>query len=280
MRTFLNRSYYDKITWPNDARVALFINSEFEPTFKVPPLPNGAPNLRELSERRYEATRGLWRVLDIFSDNDIKTTFFTNGRTAEEFPDCIKEIIKRGHELGAHSYFMEDLSNIKREEEEAALQKTMVTLEKISGVRPTGWLSHRGVFSPNTAEIVAKHGLLWHSDFFDDDLPYVLEFGNQKLVEIPRTIFTDDLGIIGRISSMPINPPKYIYEIWKEEFDARYEEGGKRPTMFTFCLHMYQTGKPSAAMALDRLLKYIKKHSDVWFCRGEDLANYWLEKGF
>ena len=280
MRTFLNRSYYDKISWPNGAKIAVFINSEFEPTFKVPPLPNGAPNSRELSERRYEATRGLWRLLDVFSDNEIKTTFFTNGRTAEEFPEAIKEIVKRGHELGAHSYFMEDLSNIKREDEEEALKKTMVILENISGLKPTGWLSHRAVFSPNTAEIIAQNGLLWHSDFMDDDIPYVMEFGKRKLVEIPRAMLTDDLVVIGRISSMPINPPKYIYEIWKDEFDARYAEAGRRPTMFSFCLHLYQTGKPSAAVALDRLLKYIKKHSGVWFCRGEDLARYWIDNGF
>lgn len=280
MRTFKNRSYYDTVTWPNDARVAVFINSEFEPTFKVPPHPNGAPNLLELSQRRYEGTRGIWRILDVFSENEIKTTFFTNARTAEEFPEAIKEMIKRGHEVAAHSYFMEDLSNIKREDEEAALKKTMVALEKISGVKPTGWLSHRAVFSPNTAEILAENSLLWHSDFMDDDLPYVMEFGGRKLVEIPRAMSTDDIAIVGRVNSIPMNPPRYIYEVLKDEFDARWAEGQESPTMFTFCLHMWQTGKPPAAAALDQLLKYVKKHAGVWFCTGGELARYWLEKGF
>ena len=280
MRTFSNRSFYDKISWPNDARIAVFINSELEPVFRVPPLPNGAPNLLELSQRRYDATRGFWRVLDVFSDNDIKTTFFTTGRTAEEFPDAVKEIVKRGHELAAHSYFTEDLPNLKREDEEAALKKALATLEKVSGVKPTGWLSHRAQPSSNTAEILAQNGLLWHSDSMDDDLPYILEFGNRKLVEIPRSFLTDDVGVVGRISSLPMNPPRYIYEVWKEEFDALYAEGKKRPAMFTFCLHMFQAGRPGASAALDRLLKYIKKQAGVWFCTGEALARYWLGRGF
>jgi peptidoglycan/xylan/chitin deacetylase (PgdA/CDA1 family) len=280
MRTALKRSYYDKVSWPNDAKVAVFINSEFEPVHRVAPLPTGAPNLMELSQRRYDATRGLWRILDVFSDNDIKTTFFTNGRTAEEYPDAIREIVKRGNELAAHSYFMEDLPNLKREDEEAALQKAVAALGKVSGIKATGWLSHRAQTSANTAEILAQNGFLWHSDSFDDDLPYILEFGSRKLVEIPRSLLGDDVGIVGRVSSMPSNPPRYIYEVWRDEFDAFYHEARKRPTLFTFCLHMFTAGRPGASAALDRLIKYIKKHEGVWFCTGGELARYWLEKGF
>lgn len=42
------------------------------------------------------------KVLDIFSQNDVKATFFVLGIVARKHPELIKEIITRGHELASH----------------------------------------------------------------------------------------------------------------------------------------------------------------------------------
>ncbi len=43
-------------------------------------------------------------ILDILDQYNIKTTWFTIGKIFEHYPETIKEIIKRGHEVGSHSY--------------------------------------------------------------------------------------------------------------------------------------------------------------------------------
>src|SRR5439155_18653525 len=53
-----------KFAWPNGARLAVVLSCEYEPVYQLKPLAGGQPNYRQLSEIRYEATRGLWRVLD------------------------------------------------------------------------------------------------------------------------------------------------------------------------------------------------------------------------
>ena len=45
-------------------------------------LAGGQPNYRQLSEIRYEATRGIWRVLNLLAEHKACCTYFVNGATA------------------------------------------------------------------------------------------------------------------------------------------------------------------------------------------------------
>jgi len=44
------------------------------------------------------------RILDIFSEHNVKATFFTLGWVAERFPSLITRIVAEGHELASHGY--------------------------------------------------------------------------------------------------------------------------------------------------------------------------------
>jgi peptidoglycan/xylan/chitin deacetylase (PgdA/CDA1 family) len=39
--------------------------------------------------------------------------------------------------------------------------------------------------------------------------------------------------------------------------------------------HPQIIAKPGNMMLLDRLIKYIKKHPNVWIARSEDIAHHW-----
>ena len=41
------------------------------------------------------------RLLDLFAENDVKSTFFTLGWVAQRCPDVIKRIVSEGHELAS-----------------------------------------------------------------------------------------------------------------------------------------------------------------------------------
>ena len=51
-------------------------------------------------------------ILDLFEKYDVKATFFTLGYIAEKFPELIREIDKRGHEIASHSYSHQDIRKI------------------------------------------------------------------------------------------------------------------------------------------------------------------------
>lgn len=44
------------------------------------------------------------RLLDLFDRNNTRATFFTLGWIAEQTPDLVREIARRGHEIASHGY--------------------------------------------------------------------------------------------------------------------------------------------------------------------------------
>ncbi len=79
------------------------------------------------------------KILELFEKYEIKATFFTLGYIAEKFPDLIKEIDNRGHEIASHSYAHLDIRKTTKEEFENDLKKSLEILEKITGKKVLGF---------------------------------------------------------------------------------------------------------------------------------------------
>ena len=57
------------------------------------------------SPKRYaEYDRYLNRILDVLDERGFKGTFFCTGMMATDFPQVVKLIQSRGHEVGCHSF--------------------------------------------------------------------------------------------------------------------------------------------------------------------------------
>jgi peptidoglycan/xylan/chitin deacetylase (PgdA/CDA1 family) len=48
--------------------------------------------------------RNTIRLLDIFQRHQLEATFFVLGWVADRFPDLVREIERRGHEVATHGY--------------------------------------------------------------------------------------------------------------------------------------------------------------------------------
>ncbi|MBW2200407.1 MAG: polysaccharide deacetylase family protein, partial [Deltaproteobacteria bacterium] len=67
-----------------------------------------AKTLTPISRGQYGAKVGVPRILKFLEKNNIPATFFVPGFTANLYPDIIKEITERGHELANHGYYHEN----------------------------------------------------------------------------------------------------------------------------------------------------------------------------
>jgi peptidoglycan/xylan/chitin deacetylase (PgdA/CDA1 family) len=72
---------------------------------------------------------GVQRILDILDDKGISSAFFITGKFGEEYPDVVKEINKRGHEIGCHGYshgmdVEENFISMKYEEQVERISKS------------------------------------------------------------------------------------------------------------------------------------------------------------
>jgi peptidoglycan/xylan/chitin deacetylase (PgdA/CDA1 family) len=79
---------------------------------------------------------GMPLLLDIYSQYNIKSTFFFTGYIAEKYPGVVKMILPCGHEIGSHGYSHKidhafDLLPFETQVEH--LRKTKDLLEQISG---------------------------------------------------------------------------------------------------------------------------------------------------
>jgi peptidoglycan/xylan/chitin deacetylase (PgdA/CDA1 family) len=264
--------------WPGGAKVAVVLTAEYEPVYQLPPLPGGQPNYRQMAEMRYEATRGIWRTLDVLQRNHAPATFFVNGGTAREYPDTVKAIAQGGHEVAAHSWKAADHFTMSKPDEDKLIGDVVAALTETAGTRPVGWLTPRAQVSEHTVELLAKHGFTWHSDCFDDDLPYVVNVGNKPLVEVPRSTLTDDYAMIGLLTSRPFGSHRDMLDVWIDEFDVLYAESRKGARLVSINWHVCMLGRPAVSKVLDDFLGHVKKHDGVWFAKGREIADFWLAR--
>jgi peptidoglycan/xylan/chitin deacetylase (PgdA/CDA1 family) len=267
-----------RFSWPGKARLAVVLSCEYEPVYQLKPLAGGQPNYRQLAEIRYEATRGVWRVLKLLAEHKAPCTFFVNGATAERFPESVQAIAGGGHEVGAHSWNAADHFTMSKEEEDQVIGRTVDALSKAAGERPSGWLTPRAQISENTIDLLARHGFVWHSDCFDDDLPYVIEVEGKPLVEVPRSTLTDDYAMLGNLTARPFGNPREMLDVWIDEFDVLYRESQNEARLFSVNWHHCMMGRPAISRVLDKLLAHLKRHDGIWFARGKDIADFWIRQ--
>lgn len=78
-------------------------------------------------------------VLDLFSEFDVKSTFFVLGWVAERYPEIVRRIVDEGHELASHGYDHRRVTDLSPEEFRKDIIKSSAILEQIGGVKLKGY---------------------------------------------------------------------------------------------------------------------------------------------
>ena len=77
--------------------------------------------------------RGMDKIFQVLSDNDVKATFFVVGYIARKHPEIIKRIHDMGFEVAAHSDMHKAAYKQSREEFKLDLSDCMKSIENITG---------------------------------------------------------------------------------------------------------------------------------------------------
>ena len=279
-----------KITWPNNARIAVQIVLNFEEgaencilngdknseiflseIIDAQPVKGRHINMESLYE--YGSRAGFWRLHKLFQEKKIPITIFGVGMALEKNPEICKAIKKAGYEVASHGWRWIDYQNIKKSEEKKHMKLAIQAHKKIFGERPQGW--YTGRCSPNTRDLVFEDGgFLYDSDSYSDDLPYWEVRNKKKQLIIPYTLDNNDMRFA---TNQGFNTGDHFFTYLKDSFDALYEEGKTNPKMMSVGLHCRLIGKPGRIQSLKRFLDYITKHEDVWICKRIDIAKHWIK---
>tara|TARA_Y100000590_G_scaffold455538_1_gene604398 strand:+ start:776 stop:1681 length:906 start_codon:yes stop_codon:yes gene_type:complete len=279
-----------KITWPNNARLALQIvlnyeegaennilhGDKYSETFLseiigAKPIKGRHINMESLYE--YGSKRGFWRLHKLFQEKKIPITIFGVAMALERNPDICKAIKKADYEIACHGWRWIDYQDVKKTVEKKHMKMAIKTIKKIFGNRPLGW--YTGRCSPNTRDLVFSEGnFLYDSDSYSDDLPYWEYRKNKKQLIIPYTLDNNDMRFA---TNQGFNSGDQFFTYLKDSFDTLYDEGKTNPKMMSVGLHCRLIGRPGRIQSLKKFLDYVLSFEDVWICKRIDIAKHWIK---
>ena len=276
--------------WPGKARIAVSVvvnyeegaeysildgDAQGESMGEVPsPVPPGERDLANESFYEYGSRAGVWRILRIFDQFNLKSTFYVCALALERNLEVGPAIVEGGHEVMGHGYRWEEYFNMDRDAEREAIRKAVDSITRTTGQRPLGWYTRYGP-SVNTRDLVVEEGgFLYDCNSYADDLPFYTSVGGKPWLVVPYSLEVNDVKYWrGGMSN-----PNDFYDAMRNTFDLLYEEGATHPKMMSIGLHCRIVGKPARAAVLKQFLEYAASKPDVWFARRIDIARWWLDK--
>jgi polysaccharide deacetylase family protein (PEP-CTERM system associated) len=205
------------------------------------------------------------RLLDIFDEFAVRSTFFVLGWVGERHPDLVRAIAARGHEIASHGYahrliydqtpkaFGEDIRRAKR------------LLEDQSGRRVVGYRAPSYSITPKSLwalDVLLEQGYEYDSSIFpirhdrygipvSDRRPYLIKRGGGVLVEVPGS--TTEVGPL----NLPVAGGGYFRILpygWTRWGIARVNRLENRPAVFY--LHPWEIDPGQPRLSAGRLSRF------------------------
>ena len=73
------------------------------------------------------------RILDTLDKYNVKVTFFMTGGWVNDYPDMVKEIYARGHDLGNHSENHKQMSKLSEAQNQEEIMKVHDKVKELTG---------------------------------------------------------------------------------------------------------------------------------------------------
>ena len=275
-----------KLTWPQEARVALWVAPNLE-VFHLDvgmpgdsnerPGPNAfAPQVRHWAQRDYGNRVGVFRIMEVLERHGIRATATLNSDLCDVCPEIIEDAVKLGWEFIGHCRTnTHRLTEIPPETERDMIFHVMDRIEKATGTRPKGWLGAGLQETWNSLDYLIEAGAEYVADWVNDDQPYLMNLNGKQLVSIPYSYEVNDAPVIIRGKHSPVEFERVI----KDQFDILYREGEESGRVMAICLHPFVIGHPHRIGYLDRALSYIDSFDGVWKATGAEIVQHYLQSG-
>ncbi len=252
-----------------------------------------------LSRGEFGATVAVPRILQLLDKHELRATWFVPAHTAQVFPDAVRALADRGHEVAAHSMYhapyevglaMSGVPPASPEQQRGYIEEQTEILERVSGQRPVGFRSPIGDWvGEHVPNALIEFGYTYDSslqghdfnpyrlrlgDTYSMEEPFEVTFGQESsLLEIPLHWDTNDFAqfeFLGYylnadnpwFSPSPFGTVDDVFANFTGSFDACYEHvpGGVWNTI----MHPQSCGRDMKLTFLERLFSHVNARDDVW----------------
>ncbi len=73
------------------------------------------------------------RIMEILDKHNVKTTFFMTGEWIEKYPDCVKVLVEKGHDLGNHSATHPDMTTLAKDAQKEQILNVHNAVKELTG---------------------------------------------------------------------------------------------------------------------------------------------------
>jgi peptidoglycan/xylan/chitin deacetylase (PgdA/CDA1 family) len=236
------------------------------------------------------------RLVALMKKYDIKGTFFTPGHTIDTSPEAVMPYVEAGHELAHHGWTHRLPVTMERAEEEEEIVRGNESIKRISGKLARGYRSPAWDLSPNSIELLLKHGIKYDSSLMGHDYDcYYARQGDvvelmkpmvrgrtTPLLEMPISWSLDDFPHFeymrnpnGSIQAGLMNATAVL-----ENFVDDYTYMTRVQPDFgilTYTFHPHVIGRGHRMMMLERLIQKLMEDGAV-FMTMEQAMGEWLAR--
>jgi polysaccharide deacetylase family protein (PEP-CTERM system associated) len=152
--------------------------------------------------KKYESRvhRNVERIFSILETHQVKATFFCVGWIAETYPEIVREIVSRGHEVGTHTRMHQLVYEQTPEEFNKDMEFSVKTLEDVTGQKVKYFRAPGFSIREDNKwafEVLAKNGIevdcsifpapRAHGGFptYTEPIPSLLKYKSIELKELP-----------------------------------------------------------------------------------------------
>lgn len=273
--TGLPRQAIHVSAWPGGKKVAICFVLYVEvwgyghgPNFRTD-MAGRDPDVVDEAFRQYAIEWGVPRVGALFHDEGVPLSIALNAQFPEQHPD----IWRRFRALVPDAPIIAHGMNNSTEQlplgrglaaQEAYIRRTLATIEKDTGTKPTGWSSPSVYPNGDTFTASAASGITYTLDGMDSDTLSRLTTPAGPLLLIPYPAVTVDMGqYLSRGKD-----PEDLEHFWIDYVSELAREAAADPTreavVVAIGIHPFVVGTPAGAAALRRVIESLKRQNLVW----------------
>lgn len=110
------------------------------------------------------------RIMEILDKHKVHVTFFMTGGWVESYPDCVKKLVEKGHDLGNHSEHHYDMTTISKDEMKSELMTVHKKVKELTGYEMFLFRPPYGAYDNNVIKLAYDcnyYPIQWSVDSLD-----------------------------------------------------------------------------------------------------------------
>lgn len=214
-------------------------------------------------------TNQLPRMLSLLDAHSIKATYFSESWSLQVYPDVVRDMASRGHEIGWHSFQHEVWGSLSAAEEDQGFERSFEAAKEF-GVEYRGFRPPGGKINERTWALLRQRGVRYVSPEGSE-----AGLGRKDVVVLPFEWPAVDAlyymekfkgGLYGETG------PARFEEYLVKRLEEVKESGGFLSVLF----HPFLQTTEEKFRVLERVLNRLAQDKDIWCAPCCDVAE-WIE---